>query len=266
MSWVRLDDQFANHAKIMSVGSDAFRLHVTAMCWSASQLTNGAVPVAAVRQLGWFCEDLKQSTSELVTAGLWEVAGTGWLIHDYLEYNPSKEQVLKERAEAKERMQNKRKSSVEVRPNIPRTSDNVQVPPSPSPSPSEYVTSTEKDRVGVSATPPPKKAPRTVDPGGQQDMFGAIVEACQVDGKLKQGQIAKQSQALLKAGYTPAQVRAFPEWWKSHDWRGQKGEVPTMPQLAEKIKQSVGTNGSDPAKKTQRIINPFTDEITEVEG
>lgn len=255
MSWVRLDDQFANHAKIMSVGSDAFRLHVTAMCWSASQLTDGAVPAAAVRQLGWFCDDLKQATSELVAAGLWEVAGAGWLIHDYLEYNPSKEQVLKERAEAKERMQNKRKSSVEVRPNISRTSDNVQVPPSPSPSPSpdsEYVTSTEKDRVGVSATPPPAKKPRTVEPGSQPDMFGAIVEACQVDGKLKQGQIAKQSKALLEAGYTPAQVRAFPVWWQSHDWRGQRGNVPTLAQLAELIKQSTAqTNGSDPAKKRE---------------
>jgi hypothetical protein len=272
MSWVRLDDQFANHAKIMSVSSDAFRLHVTAMCWSASQLTDGAVPVAATRQLGWFCTDLKQATAELVLAELWEMApGGGWLIHDYLEYNPSKEQVLKERAEAKERMQNKRKSSAEVRPNISRTSDNVQVPPSPSPSPSpdsKYVTSTDNERVGVSATPPPKKAPRTVEPGGQSDMFGAIVEACQVDGKLKQSQIGKQSKLLLEAGYTPEQVRAFPEWWKSHDWRGQRGEVPTMPQLAEKIKQSVGTNGSDPskAKRKMTIVNPFTDERTEVEG
>ena len=137
MSWVRLDDQFPNHAKIMSVGSDAFRLHVTAMCWSATQLTDGAIPVVATRQLGWFCADLKQATAELVVAGLWEMApGGGWLIHDYLDYNPSKEQVLKERTDAKERMRNKRGSSSEVRPNISRTSDDVQLPPSPSPSPS----------------------------------------------------------------------------------------------------------------------------------
>jgi hypothetical protein len=136
MSWVRLDDQFPNHAKIMSVGSDAFRLHVTAMCWSATQLTDGAVPTTATRQLGWFCADLKQATAELETAGLWDAAPGGWTIHDYLDYNPSREQVLKERTDAKERMRNKRGSSVEVRPNISRTSGDVQRPPSPSPSPS----------------------------------------------------------------------------------------------------------------------------------
>ena len=103
MSWVRLDDQFANHAKIMSVSSDAFRLHVTAMCWSSSQLTDGTVPVAATRQLGWFCGNLYETIAELETAGLWDVSPGGWVIHDYLEYNPSREQVTKERTEAKKR-------------------------------------------------------------------------------------------------------------------------------------------------------------------
>jgi hypothetical protein len=79
-------------------------------------------------------------------------------------------------------------------------------------------------------------------------MFGAIADTCQLDTKLKAGQIAKQSKALLEAGYTPAQVRAFPVWWQSHDWRGQRGNVPTLAQLAELIKQSTMPNGRDPVK------------------
>ncbi len=101
----------------------------------------------------------------------------------------------------------------------------------------------------VSPTAAPPKPPRTVTPGSQSDMFGAITETCQLDAKLKAGQIAKQSKALLEAGYTPAQVRAFPVWWQLHDWRGQRGNVPTLAQLAELIKQSTTqTNGSDPVK------------------
>ena len=109
----------------------------------------------------------------------------------------------------------------------------------------------QDERIEVSAptaAPPPKPA-RVVTPGSQSDMFVAIAETCQLDAKLKAGQIAKQSKALLEAGYTPAQVRAFPVWWQLHDWRGQRGNVPTLAQLAELIKQSTTqTNGSDPVK------------------
>jgi hypothetical protein len=112
----------------------------------------------------------------------------------------------------------------------------------------------QDDKREVSApTAPPSKPPRTVTPGSQSDMFGAIADTCQLDAKLKAGQIAKQSKALLEAGYTPAQVRAFPVWWQLHDWRGQRGNVPTLAQLAELIKQSTTqTNGSDPVKVPQR--------------
>lgn len=73
------------------------------------------------------------------------------------------------------------------------------------------------------------------------------METCQLDAKLKQGQIAKASKSLLEAGYTPEQVRAFAGWWQVHDWRGQRGNVPTLAQLAELIKQStIPTNGTDP--------------------
>lgn len=91
--------------------------------------------------------------------------------------------------------------------------------------------------------PKPKK-PRAVPEGGQSDMFGAIADACQLDAKIKAGHIARTAKVFLQAGYTPAQVRAFPMWWQVHDWRGQRGDVPTLAQLTEKIKQS--TNGAAP--------------------
>jgi hypothetical protein len=33
----------------------------------------------------------------LVDVGLWTQNGTGWVIHDYLEFNPSREQVEEKR-------------------------------------------------------------------------------------------------------------------------------------------------------------------------
>lgn len=123
----------------------------------------------------------------------------------------------------------------------------------------ETVTETEVAPFGAAPTPEPAPEPvaepdpapepkpkrvRVVAEGGQSDMFGAVAETCQVDARLKTGQIAKTAKALLQAGYTPAQVRAFPAWWQACDWRGQRGDTPTMAQLTEKIKQS--TNGVSP--------------------
>lgn len=113
----------------------------------------------------------------------------------------------------------------------------VGAAPTPEPAPGPVVEPAPEPE------PKPKKA-RAVQEGGQADMFGAITETCQLDAKLKTGQIAKTAKALLSAGYTPAQVRAFPVWWQIHDWRGQRGDTPTIAQLTEKIKQSV--NGVSP--------------------
>lgn len=92
MTWVRLDDQFADHPKVVGLSAKAFRLHVTAICYAARQETDGVIPrgvafvVAARKWLG-----------ELTSAGLWEDHPSGYVIHDYLEYNPSADEVRSKR-------------------------------------------------------------------------------------------------------------------------------------------------------------------------
>lgn len=41
MSWVRLDDGFADHPKIAALDDRAFRIHIWALCYSARHLTDG---------------------------------------------------------------------------------------------------------------------------------------------------------------------------------------------------------------------------------
>ena len=71
-----------------------------------------------------------------------------------------------------------------------------------------------------------------------QAMFDSLVIVTRLDTKLKGGQIGKSSKALLKAGYTAADVEQFGKWWKANDFRGKKGDPPTLSQVAEKIPQS----------------------------
>lgn len=104
MSWVKLDDRFPSHRKIALLSDRAFRLHVSALCWCAENLTDGHISdrelplVAHVR-------GLKATAKQLEDAGVWDRVEGGWLVHDYLDYNPSRDQVLAERKKNAERQE-----------------------------------------------------------------------------------------------------------------------------------------------------------------
>lgn len=97
MPWVKLDDSFFSHPKVVNAGTEAIGLYVLGLTYSSHHLTDGHVPGAWVRQAVGSKE--KRLTAALVEHGLWAENGTGWLIHDYLEYQPSREQAEAQRAE-----------------------------------------------------------------------------------------------------------------------------------------------------------------------
>jgi hypothetical protein len=96
MPWVRLDDRFSTHRKVALLSDRAFRLYVSALCWASENLTEGRILdreltlVARVR-------DVKRTASELESAQLWDRFDGGWMIHDFLEYNPDRARVKAER-------------------------------------------------------------------------------------------------------------------------------------------------------------------------
>ena len=51
MTWVRLDDGFAQHPKLLSVGALGVAMQVAALCYCNRYLTDGFVPAAAVENL-----------------------------------------------------------------------------------------------------------------------------------------------------------------------------------------------------------------------
>src|SRR5688572_3207326 len=109
MSWIRLDDDFAMHRKVRRLTDSAFRLHVSALCWAAKYLTDGHIAPDDIRYIGADLDNdmdptvIEQAAKELVSHGLWHEAHrscsgcpevqAGWVIHDFLELNPSAEQA-----------------------------------------------------------------------------------------------------------------------------------------------------------------------------
>lgn len=96
MTWTKLDDGFHSHPKVLAAGLEAVGLHTLALSYSSQYLTDGHVGRAFVeRHAGRRADRLAQ---QLVDAGLWEPnGGDEWVIHDYLEFNPSREQITARR-------------------------------------------------------------------------------------------------------------------------------------------------------------------------
>lgn len=104
MSWLKIDDHFAENRKVAKLSDRAFRLHLIALCYCARNLTDGYLDKKATNVV---CAILDRPSprryiKELVEQRLWRdwEEGHGYQLNDYLEYNPDAETV---RARAEER-------------------------------------------------------------------------------------------------------------------------------------------------------------------
>lgn len=97
MAWARLDPAMPWHPKVAALSDRAFRLHATGICYCVQYLTDGAIPAKGLRGIFPWGSHHKPLL-ELVAAGLWHDEGDHYEIHDFLEYNPTAEEVLAQRA------------------------------------------------------------------------------------------------------------------------------------------------------------------------
>jgi hypothetical protein len=93
MTWVKIDDGFPENPKVVGLSDRAFRVHVRALCYASQHLTDGFIPAAKAKEWG------TKHVADLVRAGLWKVCEqpTGYFIHDFLDYNPSREEIESQR-------------------------------------------------------------------------------------------------------------------------------------------------------------------------
>lgn len=104
MSWLRVDDGFPSHEKVMALSEgpcrgDALALWLFCGCWSSHALRDGFVPTGVVRAFAFHPE----AASELVRVGLWLTAKGGYHFHDWADYQPSAAQVEERRKAGAER-------------------------------------------------------------------------------------------------------------------------------------------------------------------
>ena len=131
MGWVRIDDNFADHPKIIALSDKAFRLFMTGLCYANRQLTDGVIPYQIVT--AWVGDDPFKPSDELEDQNLWERVDKGFMIRSYTEYQPTREKVNKKKDEAKERLRKFREKQKEPETEMKRHPQPNPTQPNPTP-------------------------------------------------------------------------------------------------------------------------------------
>jgi hypothetical protein len=99
MPFFAIDDKFHGNPKVFAAGNAAVGLYVRCGSYCADHLTDGLVPRDVARSYG-----TKAEISRLLRVlpgyenGFWIEVDGGYLMPDYLDYNPSREEVLANQA------------------------------------------------------------------------------------------------------------------------------------------------------------------------
>jgi hypothetical protein len=94
--WIRLDDSFYDNPKVEPLSDRAYRLWTYCMGYSGRHLTDGFVPGYKVHELA-HTRRSQRYIDELVERRFLEPRGDGYIVHDFLKHNPTREQVEKDR-------------------------------------------------------------------------------------------------------------------------------------------------------------------------
>lgn len=110
MPFGRLHEEAAGDSKIHGLSNAAFRMWAMGLIYCQKNLTDGFIPAGAIHFWHVRAGSLSKVADELCTstvpgkAPLWSKTTDGYQIHDYLQWNDSKVDILKMRAEAKIRI------------------------------------------------------------------------------------------------------------------------------------------------------------------
>jgi hypothetical protein len=111
MPWGRLDDRANGDAKLLALSDAAWRMWGCGLIYCQYNLTDGFIPEHAIHTFGVRAKNKEAVADELCRSlvpgkgPLWHRVADGYQVHDFLEWNDSKEKVEAERAGSQDRWQ-----------------------------------------------------------------------------------------------------------------------------------------------------------------
>lgn len=166
MVWGKFDDKYAEHPKVQAAGEWAAWVNVKAVLWSCKFLTDGFVPEPVALQLAVGPGQKARAVIERLIqpyhgrSGLWEQVDGGYKVHDFLDYNPSKEAIEAERQANRDRASKARQSRRDY-----ASSTGALQPDSGRNSPAVTVTRPVPSQTRPSPSSPPTPSPAPGAPG-----------------------------------------------------------------------------------------------------
>ncbi|MBO0834435.1 MAG: hypothetical protein J2P28_02815 [Actinobacteria bacterium] len=117
MAWARLDDKRAMNRKLRAAGFAARGLDEAAICQIAGDETDGYISEDTVVMLAQAHKEKRwrKLVDALVEAERWDPVEGGWMVRNYLEFNPSHAD-LEAKREADRKRQGKRRGTGASKP------------------------------------------------------------------------------------------------------------------------------------------------------
>ncbi len=269
MTWVRLDDQFSDHPKIVTVGPLAAWLYVCGLCYCGRYLTDGFIPANQVHRLADI-DGITPLVTALVTNRLWsQVEGEGgYMVHDYLKYNPSREEVEAERAEnARRQAEWRDKHGKQARNGVTNAVSNpvsnTRPVPDPDPHPQPHPDPQPEPRAitpTIVNTHSEKPSPSGPQPGVSVKPFDVFTALCDETGT-EPGSVPKSAKnitlrfckEMLDAGHSPDRIVRCYRYLSKERWRDGPVDAATVTKkIAWWVTQGEPTEPQDNRHKSDK--------------
>lgn len=227
MAWVKLDDSMPLNPKVLAAGVDGFALDVAAIAYSSRFRTDGFIADHALPALFPPLRNPGRVADRLVEVGRWNRVEGGWMIHDFLEYQPSatdQAELSRKRADAGKRggkasgrtrrtnSEATAKQKVEAKPKQVASTDSNPVPSRPVPTRTQPLSVEVEDALAVVASDASLARTRPRNPVWDTlaEVFGdpSTKTARSVRGKV----VA----SLTQAGATPPEILRRVAMWPLH--------------------------------------------------
>ena len=95
MPYAQIDVNFPEHWKALKLSAEAFKLFVVARCHAQKFITDGVIDARVLPTLR--ARTTTKVVEELLAVGLWEQTVSGYLIHDYADWNRTSDQIARKR-------------------------------------------------------------------------------------------------------------------------------------------------------------------------
>jgi len=216
MSWVRVDDEFADHPKVAPLSDQALRLWLEASCWSrkpGNLKHEGRIPDALLvtiaknrypraKALKLAAELVAADGGGLYEQGLWLVVDGGWQIHDwqvygFVEQDPDSLSAKRSEAGRKGAVARWQKDSKQQFGISEANGEDMPPVPDPKPDPRRPETTTQ-DLTGHGDAEPPAGG------GGSEPKI-----RCPADLRLTEDQAAMLESALFSRDRQAATTQRF---------------------------------------------------------